>query len=52
MEVVAVVEEIVLVVVVQSRPEEPSNIASLSAVEEATHAPQRVPVKDDAPANM
>ena len=58
MEVMAAVEEVVLVVaeevvlVVQSRPEEPSNIASLSAVKEATHAPQRVRAKDEAPANM
>ena len=39
------------VVVVQTRPGEPSNIAVLSAVE-VLHAPQRVCAKDDAPLNM
>ena len=45
----AVVE--VLVLVVQIRPGEPSNIPSLSAVE-VSHAPQSACAKDDAPKNM
>ena len=40
----------VLVPVLQMRPDEPSNILSLSAVE-ANHAPQSVCSKDDAPEN-
>ena len=44
-EVVVVVE--VLVLSMQIRPDEPSNISSLSAVE-VYHAPQRVCAKDDA----
>ena len=56
MEVVSLLEEVVVVevlvlVVVQIRPDEPSNIPFLSAVE-VTHAPQRVCAKDDAPENI
>ena len=47
---VAVVVE-VLVMVVQIRPDEPSNIALLSAAE-VTHAPQSVCAKDDASENI
>ena len=49
-EVVGVVEVLVLVVV-QSRPVEPSNISVLSAVE-VLHTPQSVCVNDDAERNM
>ena len=38
----------IVVLVVQIRPDEPSNILSLSAVD-VLHAPQSVCVKDDAP---
>ena len=41
----------VLALVVQIRPDEPSNIPSLSAVE-VSHAPQSVCAKDDAPEKM
>ena len=37
--------------VVQIRPNEPTNIPSLSAVE-VSHAPQSVCAKDDAPENI
>ena len=47
--VVAVVE--VLAPVVQIRPDEPSNISALSAVE-VLHTPQSAWAKDDAPENM
>ena len=40
-----------LVVAVHIRPDEPSNIRSLSAVE-VSHAPQSVCAKDDASKNM
>ena len=46
-----VVMEVVVLIVVQIRPDEPSNIPSLSAVE-VLHAPQSVRAKDDAPANV
>ena len=46
-----VVVEVLVLVVVQSRPEEPLNIPSLSAVE-VTHVPQSVCAKDDAPLNI
>ena len=36
----------------QIRPDEPSNIETLFAVEVTQALPQRVCVKDDAPANM
>ena len=55
MEVVVPVEgdvmEVVVLIVVQIRPDEPSNIPSLSAVE-VLHAPQSVCAKDDAPENI
>ena len=38
--------------VVQIRPNEPSNIPSLSAVEVSHASPQRVCAKDDAPENI
>ena len=41
----------VLVLVAQIRPDEPSNILFLSAVE-VLHTPQRVCAKDDAPENI
>ena len=41
----------IVVLVVQIRPDEPSNILSLSAVE-VSHAPQSVCAKDDASKNM
>ena len=41
----------VVVLVVQIRPDEPSNIPSLSAVE-VCHAPQSVWANDDAPVNI
>ena len=50
MEVAAVVVE-VLILFAHSRPEEPSNIPSLSAVE-VSHAPQSVCLKDEVPANV
>ena len=43
--------EVVLLLEVQIRPDEPSNILSLSAVE-ANQAPQSVCAKDDAAKNM
>ena len=46
LEVVVIVE--VLALLVQIRPDESSNIASLSAVE-VSHAPQSVCANDDAP---
>ena len=46
-----VVAEVLVLVVVQIRPDEPSNISSLFAVE-VIHAPQSVCAKDDAPLNM
>ena len=46
-----VVAEVLLLVVVQSRPGELSNIPSFFAVE-VIHAPQSVCAKDDAKANM
>ena len=49
LEIVGVVE--VRVLVPQIRPDEPSNILSLSAVE-VSHAPQSVCAKDDAPENI
>ena len=49
LKVVVVVE---LVVVVQIRPDEPSNIPVLSAVEVSHAPPQSVCAKDDAPENM
>ena len=49
LEIVGVVE--VRVLVPQIRPDEPSNIPSLSAVE-VYHAPQSVCAKDDAPENI
>ena len=49
MELVAPV--VVLVLVLQIFPDEPSNILSLSAVE-VLHSPQSVRVKDDAPENI
>ena len=52
MEVVLLVEVVVvLVLVIQIRPDEPSNIPVLSAVE-VYHEPQRVCVKDEAPENI
>ena len=47
----AVLEVVLLPPVVQIRPDEPSNIPSLSAVE-VSHAPQSVCAKDDAPENI
>ena len=49
-EVVVVVKVFVLVAV-QIRPDEPSNIALLSAFE-VSHTPQSVRAKDDAPENI
>ena len=49
LEVVVIVE--VLIVVVQIRPDEPSNIAYWTAAE-VLHAPQSVCAKDDAPENI
>ena len=49
LEVQVIVE--VFILAVQIRPDEPSNIPSLSAVE-APHLPQSVCAKDDAPENM
>ena len=46
-----VVAEVLVLVVVQIRPDEPSNIPSLSAVE-VIHTPQSVCAKDDAPLNI
>ena len=43
--------EVILLIDVQSLPDEPSNISVLSAVE-VVHAPQSVCVNDDAPANI
>ena len=43
--------EIVLLMEVQSRPDEPSNISSFSAVE-VRHAPQSVWANDDALLNI
>ena len=56
MEVVSLLEEVVVVevlvlVVVQIRPDESLNIPSFSAVE-VIHAPQSVCAKDDAPENI
>ena len=52
MEAVLLVEVVVVVrVVVQIRPDEPSNIPSLYAVE-VLHVPQSVWPNDDASANM
>ena len=48
---VAVLAEVVVAVAMQSRPEEPTNISDLSAVE-VPHAPQSVCEKDEAPENM
>ena len=48
---VGVFMEAVLLLVAQIRPDEPSNIPSLSAVE-VNHAPQSVCEKDDAPENI
>ena len=41
-----------VVLVVQIRPDEPSNIPSLSAVEMSHASPQSVCAKDDAPKNI
>ena len=43
--------EVVVLVAVQSRPEEPSKIPALSALE-SLQAPQRVCLKDDDPTNI
>ena len=51
LEVVVTVVVEVLILLVQSRPGEPSNILSLSAVE-VSHAPQSVCAKDVAPENI
>ena len=48
-EVVVAME--ILILVVQIRPDEPSNIPALSAVE-VIHAPQSVCANDDAPKNI
>ena len=50
-EVVVVVVEVLVLVVVQIRPGEPSNIPSLFAVE-VSHAPQSDCEKDNAPSNI
>ena len=49
-EILAVLE--VLVLVVQIRPDEPSNIPPLYAVEVTHASPQSVCANDDAPANI
>ena len=46
-----VVAEVLVLVVVQIRPDEPSNILTLSAVD-VLHTPQSVCANDDAPENM
>ena len=48
---VRVLTEVVLLLDMQIRPDEPSNILSLSAVE-VNQAPQSACAKDDAPKNM
>ena len=52
MTVVLLLKVPVVVLVVQIRPDEPSNIPSLSAVEMSHASPQSVCAKDDAPKNM
>ena len=49
---VVVVAEVLVLVVVQIRPDEPSNILSLSAVEVSHASPQSVCANDDAPENI
>ena len=49
--VVVIAGEVLIPFVAQIRPDEPSNMVSLSALE-ANHAPQSVCVKDDAPENI
>ena len=51
LELVVVVVEVLVLVVAQIRPDEPSKIPSLCALE-VSHAPQSVCVKDDAPKNI
>ena len=53
MQAVLLVEVVVevVVLVVQSRPDEPKNI-SLSTAVEVIHAPHSVRAKDEAPLNM
>ena len=52
LEVVVTVVVEVLIPVVQSRPDEPSNIPALPFAVEVSHAPQSVCAKDVAPENI
>ena len=52
MEIVLLLDVVVLALLMQIRPDEPSNIPSVSAVEVTHASPQRFCAKDDAPENI